>query len=263
MNNPFNLVNANGEADTRGVTLALPIDRVRNLLPVGLDLLPQHVTPKGTHPLIVLFQDMFRANFSVPTLFPGQTYREYCMGVPFACLSTGSITPGYPGPYFYMPRLYLDNPWPTVTGVVGWGFPKRLASIMVTADRFEITDYTGRRLTSLSWKPDPDRKYQPLGELILFEPSRAMLNQPLISRSPASFGPFFTLADFDRNWEVATLRPIETALEVDVEFVPGYPAGRYPASGWSPGIDQSVLGSYELRVPWRLSLPYPPLFRFR
>jgi len=263
MTNPFAVINAHGEADTRGVTLALPIDRVRNLLPDGLELCPQEVTPKGTHPVIVFFQDMFRVVLSVPTLLPSRTYREYCMGVPFSCISTRSITPGYPGPYFFMPKLYLDDPWPTITGVLGWGFPKRFASMMVTAERYDVSDLPGRRLTSLSWKPDSGGNYRPVANWPNFAPIRAMLDQPLISMAPASLGPFFILSDFDRNWDAALVAPMQTALDVDIEFVPGFQPGRYPASDWSPGIDGSVLGSYDLRVPWRLSLPYPPLFRFR
>jgi len=90
-----------------------------------------------------------------------------------------------------------------------------------------------------------------------------MLQQPLILRYPVGQGPFFIAANFDRNWDTAAIHPIQTVLQVDVEYVPGYPAGRYPASGWSPGIDESVLGSYELTAPWWLSLPYPPVFSFR
>ena len=90
-----------------------------------------------------------------------------------------------------------------------------------------------------------------------------MLDQPLISAVPATLGPLFVLSDFEKNWGVATIRPMKTALEVDVSFVTGYPCGRYPKEGWSAGIDESVLGSYELKSPWRLSLPYPPWFSFR
>jgi hypothetical protein len=90
-----------------------------------------------------------------------------------------------------------------------------------------------------------------------------MIDQPLISLAPATIGPFFTVADFDKNWDVATVRPLKTTVDVDVEFLSGYPAGRYPRAGWSMGIDESVLGSFELRAPFRLSLPYPPLLNFR
>jgi hypothetical protein len=261
--NPFAAINLHGDGTMRGVTLALPTARVRDLLPAGLELGEQQVTPPGTHPVILFFHDMFRAQMSMPTLLPNMTYREHSVGVPFSFLSSGSITPGMPGPYYFMPKLYLDNFWATIGGLVFWGFAKEMASVLVTATSYTVTSLTGQRLTSLGWKKPKQEELKPIAEYEHFEPVRQMLSQPIISMLPAAMGPFFILSDFDKAWEVATVRPLETSLEVDVEYVPGYAGGRYPASGWSPGIDSSVLGSYELRAPWRLSLPYPPMLAFR
>jgi hypothetical protein len=261
--NPFTTINLNGHGTMRGVTLALPSDRVRDMLPAGLELGDQSVSPPGTHPIILFFHDMFRAQMSIPTLLPNMTYHEHSVGVPFSYMSRGSITPGLPGPYYFMPKLYLDNFWATLGGLAFWGFPKEMATVVVTAETYTVTSFTGQRLTSLAWKNPEQPEYRPIWEFPNFEPVRQMLSQPIISMVPFAMGPFFILSDFDKAWEVATLRPIETSLEVDVEYVPGFSGGRYPASDWSPGIDASVLGSYELRAPWRLSLPYPPVFAFR
>ena len=65
-NNPFNAINLSGEGAMRGVTLALPVERVRNMLPAGLELGAQNVTPEGTHPVILFFHDFFRAQRSIP-----------------------------------------------------------------------------------------------------------------------------------------------------------------------------------------------------
>jgi Acetoacetate decarboxylase (ADC) len=261
--NPFAAINLNGDGNMRGLTLALPTDTVRDLLPCGLELGSQTVTPTGTHPVILFFHDLFRAHMSVPALTPSLTYHEHSMGIPYSYLSRHSITPGHPGPYYFMPRLFLDNPIATFGGLLGWGFTKKIASIQVTADRFTISDSTGQVLTSMSWRTKNGGGFRPVSAWPYFEPIRQMLDQPLIAQVPAGMGPFFALSDFDKDWDVATLRPLETSLDVDVEYVAGYPGGRYPSSDWSPGIDESVLGSYELRSPWRLSLPYPPLLSFR
>jgi acetoacetate decarboxylase len=261
--NPFAAINLNGDGTMRGVTLALAADCVRNFLPAGLELGPQDVTPSGTHPVILFFHDMFRAQMSIPTLLPNMTYHEHSVGVPFSYLSSSSITPGIPGPYYFMPKLFLDNFLATIGGLLFWGFPKEMASVTVMAERYTVTSLTGQRLTSLAWAQGEDSDYRPIAEYGNFEPVRQMLSQPIISMMPASIGPFFILSDFDKAWDVATIRPLRTALEMEVEYVPGFTARRYPQSGWSPGIDSSVLGSYELRAPWRLSLPYPPLLSFR
>ena len=115
---------------------------------------------------------------------------------------------------------------------------------------------------SLAWEVEEDSGFQPVAECANFQPILRMVSQPLISAVPFSLGPFFALSNFDKNWDVATVRPLRTAVEVDVSFLPGYDCGRYPSEGWSPGIGQSVLGSYELRAPWRLSFPYPPLMSY-
>ena len=138
-----------------------------------------------------------------------------------------------------------------------------MASVSVTSTSYTVHNISGQRLTSLSWKDPENQEFRPIAEVEKFEPVRQMLNQPIISMLPAAMGPFFILSDFDKDWRTATVRPLETTLEVDVEYIPGYSGGRYPGSGYSDGIDTSVLGSYELRAPWRLSLPYPPFLAAR
>jgi hypothetical protein len=137
-----------------------------------------------------------------------------------------------------------------------------MASVTVTAESYTVNSFSGQRLTSLTWKK-PKGELRPIQEVANFEPVRQMLSQPIISMLPLAMGPFFILSNFDKDWTTASVRPLETSVEVDVEYVPGYGGGRYPASGWSRGIDSSVIGSYELRALWRLSLPYPPLFASR
>jgi hypothetical protein len=114
-----------------------------------------------------------------------------------------------------------------------------------------------RPVTAMTWKATGE--HRPIDQYELFEPIRRTISQPFVSLVPAALGPFFILSDFDKQWDVATIRPFETVTEVFEAYVPGYDPGRYPGEGRSPGIDASVLGSYELRSPWRLTLPYPPV----
>jgi hypothetical protein len=255
--NPFASVNLHGDGTMRGVTVALPTERVNDFLPAGMELGEQSVSPPGTHPIILFFHDMFRAQMSIPTLLPNMTYHEHSVGVPFTYISRGGLTPGKPGPYYFMPRLHLDNFFATLGGVLFWGFAKHPGTFTVTGDRYSVADANDRPITTVTWRASGE--HRPIAEYPNFEPVRQMLSQPIISMVPVALGPFFILSDFDKNWEVATVRPLETTMEVFVEYVPGFSGGRYPATGRSSGIDKSVLGSYELRAPWRLSLPYPPL----
>jgi hypothetical protein len=249
--NPFTAINLHGDGTMRGVTLAVDRNFVRDFLPAGLELGKQDITPEDKHPVILLFNDMSRVELSIPTLLPPMTYHEHSVGVPFTYISSGSLTAGPPGPYYFVPKLYHDNSWERLSGLMLRIFPKEMASINVTARQYTVASETGQRLTSLAWRTKGNGAYRPIAEYLNFEPVRRMLSQPLVSP-----GPIFILDDFDKAWDVAMVRPLRTALEVDVAYVEGFECG----SASSDGIDSSVLGSYELRVPWRLGVPYPPLF---
>jgi hypothetical protein len=261
--NPFLAINANGFGVTRGVTLSLEVNTVRDLLPAGLELGTQNLTGAENHPVVLFFHDLSGAGFSLPSFFPKQAYHEFALCVPHVHLSRHSITPGHSGPYLFMPRLFLDNLWPTLTGVLGWGFAKRMAAIDVTQHSYAVSNSAGHVL-SLSWEAaEEGGYYNPISAFPQFGPIRSILDQPLISMVPAGVGPFFVVSNFERHWGLAELRPIRTALKVYFDFATGFPPGRYPADGLSEGIYKDPLGSYELRAPWRLSLPYHPLISFR
>jgi hypothetical protein len=259
--NPFSAINLGGDGVFRGVTLAVPKERVQALLPSGLVLGEQTVTPAGTHPVIASFNDLSHARMSVPSLMPTLNYNEYTLGIPYSYIARSGLNRNSPGPYYYMPKLFLDSMLAVIGGVSFWGFRKVPASFNVDGERFAITD-SGQALTSLSWTSAGALK--PVSSYPNFEPIRSMLDQRLISQLPPLGGPIFVVSDFDRRWEAATLRPLETTLAIDSDFVPDctsfaqYTVGRGTTS---PGIDKSVLGSYELVTPWRLSFPYLPIMR--
>ena len=267
---PFNLVNLHGEGCFRSLTLALPSAQVLRFLPAGLVLGPQDVTPPGSHPVILSFNALYRAEMSVPTLLPSLTYHEFTFGVPFSYLPAGRLGRALgtltgrrsampQGPYYYMPRLFLDSLLATLGGLLFWGYAKKLARFTVGADRFAIQAEDGAPQVSLAFSAQGEP--QPVAHFPHFAAVQAMLAQPLVSLLPAALGPIFVVADFDKQWGQATLRPLATQLQVQAEFVPGFGPGSYPAGGVSQGIDVSVLGAYELNAPWLLGMPHAPLLR--
>jgi hypothetical protein len=259
-------INLNGDYTRRLVTLEVPKDSVRAFLPPGLELGPQNLTViPGTHPVFLFFNDIFRLQLSIPTLIPNMTYHELHIGIPYTYLSTGPVTTGAPGPYYFMQRLYLDNVLAIFGGIVFWGFAKEMARFCVTANSYTVTGLTGHRVASLTWAPQ-EHGFLPVVEYTEFALIQQALEQTLVSQVPASVGPFFALSDFDLEWDApgAGLRPLlEPSLEGDWEYVPGNAGRRVPATGTPRVPDILPLGSWELRVPWRLSLPYPPPHSFR
>jgi Acetoacetate decarboxylase (ADC) len=252
-----------GDGITRVVPLALPSAKVRAWLPTGLELGGQDITPTGTHPVIFLFHGFSHCQFSFPTLLESMNFREQTVGVPFTYLRAHNGVADSSGPYYFMPKLYLDDPWVLMIGWVWWGFNKELAKVDMTADHYTVTSLAGRRLASLAWSAGGSDEHQAVRGFAAFEPIRQMLSQPLITMFPSPGGPLFALTDFDRRWNLAKVRTLQTVLELDVSYMPGFDAARYPASGWSEDDDSSAPGSYELLAPWWLSFPYRPPLPFR
>lgn len=250
--NPFNVVNLHGTGCFRSVTLALPIEQVARFLPAQLELGAQSVTPPGTHPVILSFNALLRAEMSIPSLLPSLSYNEFTFGVPYTMARRGKV-----GPFYYMPQLFLDSVLATLGGILYWGYAKRLARFKNAANRVAIDAEDGSALISLDFNPAGEAK--PVTDYPHFAPIQAMLNQPLVSQMPVALGPVSVVADFDKHWPSATLRPLHTAVTVQQAFVQGFGRGRFPATGLSEGIDAMVMGSYELQAPWRLGMAHVPL----
>lgn len=235
----------------RAVTLALPVATVRGLLPHGLSLGTQHVTGFGLHPVVVMFNEMLRVHLSFPSLMPSLSYRELSLGIPH-CYVRAPAHHADRGPYYYQPRLFLDDLLATVGGVGFWGFPKRMASFALDNESFSVISGRGTTITSLRFRAAGQPR--PMHGCAHFQRIRELHDQPLVLRMPAGEGPWFVCANFFKRWGAGSVTPLETVTEVFESYVPGLPTGAFRAQG----LETTTLGSYEMRVPWRLSMPYAP-----
>jgi hypothetical protein len=250
-----------GSALMRGVTLTLPTRRVEELLPTGMRLRGQDLTPPGTHPLVLFFYHIFRAHMTIPTPMPDLTYYEQIVGVPFVDVVGDFPNPVPGGPFFFMPQLLLTDYLATLGGRLYWGFAKDLAQITETERSYEVRGLDGRPLIKLELEHTGDAK--PVRDYPHFERMQKVLDQPLVSQVPLGVGPYFVASDFSKVWSSARMRPMTTVVHIAEEFVPGLPTGRFPIHGRAPGIDVDVLGSYEFVTDWTQSLIYPTWFPTR
>jgi hypothetical protein len=254
---PFNLFHLAGVGTMRNITLALPIETVRSVLPHGLELGPQQMTPPGTHPVIMGFHDMFRLHTSIPTLLPSMTYHEHSVGIPYCYVTPGMVAAQTLGPYYFMPILFLDNLWAALGGILFWGYAKQVAAFCIDRGRFSIRRPSGEPLLSLSYEGVGEPR--PIADYPYFELQRQVISQPLVSMVPVGLGPFFVIAGFPKKWDVARVRPLRAVIDVSTEYVAGLSSARYPSAGQSPGIDASAMGAYELYAPFQVGSPYPPM----
>jgi hypothetical protein len=257
--NPYESIVLTGDSVMRGVTLELPTEQVEAMLPHGLRLGAQDVTRPGTHPVVIQFNQFLRVRMSVPTLLPSLSYNEQTLGIPYCYLAQDAIRGVSPGPFYYMPRLWVDDAYATLGGVMFWGMAKKLAAFEVREERTTIrSKQTGRELTTLSSRnvgaPVPALQHDNARAL------RAMMDQPLVMMTPFAAGPFYLCANFDKDWRRGVLRPAEAALRIDEAYVPALPTGSFPHDGFFPSIDMNPLGAYELHVPCTLSMLFSPYF---
>jgi hypothetical protein len=153
--------------------------------------------------------------------------------------------------------MYLDDLWVWMIGRTYWGFDKQVAFVSAANNRYAVTSRAGLCLVSLTWDECEDEVRSAVKGYPEFESVRLMLSQPLISLSPAAVGTVLTLTDFDRRWNLASVRPIHAVLEIDETYLPGLEGGYYTTPGVNVGTP--LLGSYELSALWWLSLPYLPV----
>ena len=250
---PFGYI---GEGVTRCVVLALPAWKVQRMLPPNLELGEQDVLAKGAHPVVLQFHDFSHCRFSVPSLLQPLNFHEQTLGVPFTRISSRYGGSAGLGPFYFMPKLYLDDLWVWTVGRNLWGFDKEMAGVNVTKDRYTVTNSAGRRLVSVGWSGEGASA--PLLGLSGFESIRRMLSQTLISLSPAGVGPFFALTDFNRDWSHAAVRRLKAVMDVDPCYVRGFEGGRFATDAEGADREHSIVGSYEVSAQWWLSFPYLP-----
>ncbi len=241
-----------GMAQTSGASalFALPTHIVQGMLEPGLTLAPQDLTPAGQHPVLLLFgwQSDVRPN-RMP--FGGGRYMEFIVSVPFVKHAHPRLDKDCPGPFIYMPRLYLDQLFPTLLGIWGYGYNKKLATIQ--ADQNDYTVYrrsTQNALISASYQATGKTGSET--DFPHFSLTRKPYALPLISRT--RFGQWhYSFYDFALGQ--ALIQPIEMTIKVYSPEVGGLPPGTYTV----PSIQKQGLGAFFITTDATISNPLQSL----
>lgn len=219
------------------------------MLPPGLDLLSQSITPQGTHPVVLQCHSFTDCQFSFPTMLPTMHFHEQTLGIPF-------VATGGSGPYYFMPKLYLDDLWNLFIGRNFWGFDKELARVHVTAASYDVASTSGRRLSSLAWGDADDEARPVIGGHEEFEPVRSMMSQTLLSFSPAGVGQVLSLTDFDRSWNLGTVSKLRAKLDIEAAYCPRFGGAHCDTADETGNESEWPPRAFELSAQWWLSYPY-------
>ncbi|WP_338082193.1 hypothetical protein [Enhygromyxa salina] len=196
---------------------------------------------------------------NIPTPLPSMTYNEHVVGIPHVYTTSTMINPVPAGPFFYMPRLLLNNVLAMLGGRMFWGFQKELVSIDTADGKFLVSQLgSGAPLVSLEYEPTGGEL--PATEFPEFGPMYELLQQPMLTMLPLGMGPVFVCSDFARRWSQARVQPLRSSLKIYRSYLTALPTGRFPRSGWSPSIVESPLGAFSLRMQYSISLIYPSWF---
>lgn len=253
---PYRTIKLIGHWTIRVANLVLPTRHVQAMLPWGLELGPQNLTEPGTHLVRAYFGFPVHATMTFPPRIMTMDYCEQVLGVPYCVRTTSLYRGGARGPFYYMPRLWLNNAMAISGGLMWWGMEKRPALIEPTVEdargsyRVSKLGRGAERIIEATW--DVTGEYQPAAEVANFAPHREMMDQPLVMQGFASLGPLLVGSSFTMTWGAAKVRPITATVQVHESYVPGLPVGKFQ----SVGLDESPLGSFELDTPWELALPY-------
>lgn len=233
-----------GFYSTNAVVWPFPEEVISPLLPGRLELAPQTLTQESTHPVIMFFghQTDVRPDF-LP--FGGMDYNEFIIAIPFVQWRDASAY-AYRGPFAYMPRLFLDRVFATLLGYM-YGYPKLLARIH-GGHAYRVHDLLlDRPLIRGDFTAHGDQK--PISDFPNFEALRPIFEIPFVGKLDVT--PYIC-SKMTFKLDDALIRSCESSVELQYEFLPGI----LPDTRVSEGLAHEPLGSFQIDVPWELTLPF-------
>ncbi len=240
--------------------ISASIESARQVLPPELELAPQDVSEPGTHPLVFMFgfqKDVRHVLFGWPATIPflePADYTEFVFAVPFVQLKPQFRKSGaYHGPFYYMPRLFLDASLPIALGYL-YGFHKQRRQISADRHDFEILNSDGHAPMLRAHFSDPSAPFASASDVPAFRSLQKLLSLPVIGK--LSIGYYlcsrFTWNDGEEGKAGLQVAPAASTLEVLTPFFPGAQA----LSSSSSGLGHETLGSFRMISNWRLRGPF-------
>lgn len=235
----------------KGMFATLALDRAvaSRLVDPRLELGPSPLDQPDQHPVCFMLgvQSDVRGTWPVFRSFPAE-YREAMVVVP------GVRFRGATRDFLHMPRLYLDQRWPTWLGQYVFGFNKILKDVRITPGGFEVLNRGGGD------KGDP-----PLWLANYGKSDSAIETGPVAAAQPLSeiFSPPFLGIRKILGWEaelaswlmVDNVRnvPVSMSLALHDPFLAAAGLGSFYR--FEPGSIGAVQSAAHLEYDWSLTFP--------
>ena len=208
------LVHATAHTEALILVANVAMGRARRLLPGGLELTPQFMTPKGRYPLALIFARQRNLRLNVSPV--GVDGREFTLMLPSvrAARSPGRATPEQVASY--APRRWFDHPLLALGARLGYGQDARRATMAFGSDRLAVRAGLGAATIA-------EATVKPAGDVMELRASGHagdvawLLQRPALGRSP--FGGW-RLAQPRFGLDQAWVQPVEASLIVGQSLRP-------------------------------------------
>lgn len=226
---------------------ALPEDGLRAMLPEGLVLSRQSLTPAKTHPVTFLFnrQTNVRASF-LPQFLGFSTYLESIVAINCVEIAGGDGTT-----FSFLPALFLNNRLATWSGRLFYGLAKHYAKNQMAGTSYRTKSEKNAAIWDMQFfEHAPVSRLIDLGDVGLV---RSLLDTPILT--PRGKGAWQAMA-FDFAVGSAFAVPVATHIDIFPTNGIGLPAGRLISPALKPSPEQAGLpGSFRCWTNWTLSNP--------
>jgi uncharacterized protein with NAD-binding domain and iron-sulfur cluster len=220
------------------------------ILPPGMTLHPQDLTPKGTHPVTILANRQLGVRASALPGFLG--FRPYFEAI----ISVASVqVDGHPGVFNYLPNLYLSNRAAQLSGRWFYGFDKRMGRLAMGNADYSVATPDGSPVWSA--------RYQARGFAgsLMDSPDagrvQTLCDQVIVTQGKLSRWQF---SSFDFSLGTAEITPVAAEITIEDSALAELPAGRMSApplavSGGATRHGHGLPGAFRIRTSWTLSNP--------
>ncbi|MDO9418444.1 NAD(P)-binding protein [Pararhizobium sp.] len=227
---------------------ALPKEDVRTMLPQGLVLSKQSLTPAGTHPVTFLFNRQTNVCPSFLPQFLGfKSYLESIVAINCVEMNGGDGTI-----FSFLPALFLDNRLATFSGRFFYGLAKHFAKNEMTASTYRTATQQNAPVWAMQFFDcSPACRLVELGNIGLV---RALLDTPILT--PRGTASWQAMA-FDFSVGSAFAAPVSTQIDIFATNGIGLPAGRLISPPFRPDPEETGLpGAFRCWTSWTLSNPF-------
>lgn len=225
---------------------------LESVLPDGMYLLPQGLTPPGTHPVAMLANQQIGVRLSVlPRLLGYPNYLEAIVAINWVGIE------GQEGIFSYLPNLYLDSRAAQQAGVWMYGFNKRMGRLTMGDNAYSVAAPEGQPIWSGQYRqPGYSRPLMDSPECAAVE---ALCQQVVVCRGP--LGGWHYCA-FDFNLTSARIAPVAATIRIDDPTLANLPAGEMRARPLAMNDevaairDHGLPGAFRIWTSWTLSNPF-------